>query len=54
MATYPSSGPAAAPMGLADRFFKLASKAGMVALINAADAAFSRESKDHIVSPMAE
>ena len=54
MATYPSRGPAATPMGLADTFLKLASKAGRIALINAADALFSDESKDHMAPPTAE
>ena len=54
MATYPSRGPAATPMGLADTFFKLVSKAGMIALINVADASVSNESKDHMAPPTAE
>lgn len=51
---YPSRGPAAAPMGFADTLFKLVSKAGKIALINAVDASFSSESKDHMALPMAE
>jgi hypothetical protein len=52
-ATYPSRGPAAAPTGLADTFFRLVSKAGRIALISAADASVSSESKDHIAPPTA-
>jgi len=51
---YPSKGPAATPIGLADTFFKLVSKAGRIALTSAADASVSSESKDHMASPIAE